>query len=96
MPIDSAFVPKLAKKARLRFDRHSGKTMILYPERGLELNDAAAAIAKKCDGTRSIRAIASELATEHEGVDPSAIEKDVIAFVVDLQKKGLLSTEGLG
>jgi len=96
VPIDAAFVPKLAKKARLRFDRHSGKTMILYPERGLELNDAAAAIAKKCDGTRSISVIASELASEHEGVDASAIEQDVIAFVVDLQKKGLLATEGLG
>lgn len=95
MTIDGSFVPKLAKKARLRFDRHSGKTMILYPERGLELNDAAAAIAKKCDGTRSIGLIASELASEHEGVDASAIERDVIAFVVDLQKKGLLSTEGL-
>lgn len=90
MTIDHAFVPKLAKKARLRFDRHSGKTMIVYPERGLELNDTAAAIAKKCDGRRSIAAIAEELASEHEGSSSAEIEKDVLAFVEDLRKKGLL------
>lgn len=88
--VDASFVPKLAKKARLRFDRHSGKTMIIYPERGLELNDAAAAIAKKCDGTRTIAVIASELAGEHEGASAAEVEKDVVAFVTDLRKKGLL------
>ena len=93
-PLDPAFVPKLAKKARLKHDRHSNKTMILYPERGLELNDAAAEIAKKCDGTRSIATIADELASEHEGErDPAVraiIETDVLAFVSMLRDKGLL------
>jgi coenzyme PQQ biosynthesis protein PqqD len=90
MTIDAAFVPKLAKKARLRFDRHSKKTMIIYPERGLELNEAAAAIANKLDGTRTVAMIAAELAQEHQGASAAEVEKDVIAFVVDLQKKGLL------
>ncbi len=90
MTIDGAFVPKLARKARLRDDRHSGKTMIVYPERGLELNEAAAAIARKCDGTRSIAAIAQELAVEHEGAAAREIESDVVAFVKDLFAKGLL------
>ncbi|MBS2012363.1 MAG: pyrroloquinoline quinone biosynthesis peptide chaperone PqqD [Deltaproteobacteria bacterium] len=90
MTIDRAFAPKLSKKARLRFDRHSGKSMIVYPERGLELNEAAAAIAKKCDGSRSIAAIAEELAREHEGASAAEIETDVLAFVEDLRKKGLL------
>jgi pyrroloquinoline quinone biosynthesis protein D len=88
-PLDPAFVPKLAKKARLKHDRHSNKTMILYPERGLELNDAAAEIAKKCDGTRSIAAIADELASEHEA-ERAVIETDVLAFVSMLRDKGLL------
>ena len=96
-PLDPAFVPKLAKKARLKHDRHSSKTMILYPERGLELNDAAAEIAKKCDGTRSIATIADELASEHEGERDQAvravIETDVLAFVAMLRDKGLLELE---
>ena len=90
MTIDAASVPKLAKKARLRFDRHSKKHMIIYPERGLELNDEAAAIAQKLDGTRSIAVIADELAAEHEGAPREAIERDVIAFVTSLADKGLL------
>lgn len=80
---------KLAKKARLRFDRHSGKHMIVYPERGLELNESAAAIAKKLDGTRDAAAIAEELAREH-GADPSEVARDVEAFVEELRSKGLL------
>ena len=88
-PLEPAFVPKLAKKARLKHDRHSNKTMILYPERGLELNDAAAEIAKKCDGTRSIATIADELASEHEA-ERAVIETDVLAFVSMLRDKGLL------
>ena len=88
--IDGAFVPKLAKKARLKHDRHANKYMIIYPERGLELNDEAAEIAKKCDGTRSIAAITDELAQEYEGAPREEIEKDVVAFVCDLRDKGLL------
>jgi pyrroloquinoline quinone biosynthesis protein D len=90
MTFDGAFVPKLAKKARLKLDRHTNKYMILYPERGLELNDSAAAIAQKLDGTRSIAAIAAELAREHEGAACDAIEKDIVAFVSELHGKGLL------
>lgn len=86
MPIELTFIPKLAKKARLKFDRHSGQHMLIYPERGLALNDSAAAIVKRCDGTRSVKAIADELGRE-AGVD---VESDVIGVLEDLQKKGLL------
>ncbi len=89
MNVDSMFVPKLAKKARLRFDRHSGKHMIVYPERGLALNESAAAIAKRCDGTRSVGEIATELAAE-AGTERSIVEGDVVAFVEMLAQKGLL------
>ena len=75
--IELTFVPKLARKARLRFDRHSGGHMIIYPERGLALNESAAAIAKLCDGTRTVAAIVGELATE-AGV-PSGARDDIIA-----------------
>jgi coenzyme PQQ biosynthesis protein PqqD len=92
MTLERSFVPKLAKKARLRFDRHSGKTMLIYPERGLELNDSAAAIAKKCDGSRSVDAIVDELTREFEAGPEAraAIDADVVAFVIDLRDRGLL------
>jgi coenzyme PQQ biosynthesis protein PqqD len=88
--VDAAFVPRLASKARLKLDRHANRFMIIYPERGLELNDTAAAIAKKCDGTRSVGAITDELASEHGGAPRAEIEKDVVAFVTELRDKGLL------
>ena len=82
------FVPKLAKKARLRFDRHSGKHMLMYPERGLELNESAASIVKRCDGTKSVAQIVEEL-TKETGTD---VTDDVISILDDLRKKGLLET----
>jgi coenzyme PQQ biosynthesis protein PqqD len=88
--IEAAFVPKLAKKARLKHDRHADKLMIIYPERGLELNDAAAEIARKCDGSRSIAVIVDELAKQHDGTPRAVIEADVVAFVSMLRDKGLL------
>jgi coenzyme PQQ biosynthesis protein PqqD len=90
---DSSFVPKLAKKARLRFDRHSGGHMIIYPERGLALNDSAAEIAKRCDGKRTVAEIAEDLASTCESckdVPASDLRADVVAFVEDLAAKGLL------
>jgi coenzyme PQQ biosynthesis protein PqqD len=86
MTIEPDFVPKLAKKARLRFDRHSGKHMLMYPERGLELNESAAAIVKRCDGSKSVSEIVDELAKE-TGAD---VRDDVLAVIADLRKKGLL------
>lgn len=84
--------PKLAKKARLRFDRHSGRHMIVYPERGLALNDSAAAIAKRCDGTRTVSEIASEIALEADvpASERARLEQDVVEFVELLAQKGLL------
>jgi coenzyme PQQ biosynthesis protein PqqD len=80
---------KLAKKARLRFDRHSGKHMIVYPERGLELNASAAAIAQKLDGTRDAQTIVDELVREH-AADRDEVARDVTSFLEDLRAKGLL------
>jgi coenzyme PQQ biosynthesis protein PqqD len=90
--VDPSFVPKLARKARLRFDRHSGGHMIIYPERGLALNESAAEIAKRCDGTRSIREIADEIAAAvtPPTTDKAAIERDVVLFLEQLAQKGLL------
>jgi coenzyme PQQ biosynthesis protein PqqD len=82
--------PKLAKKARLRFDRHEGRWMIVYPERGLLLSESAAAIARRIDGVRTASEIAKDLATEHNGTAVEDIERDVTAFLNDLRGRGLL------
>ena len=85
-----AFVPRLAKKARLRFDRHSGQYMIVYPERGLALNASAAAIAKQCDGTHTVAEIARIVAREAGEDDAERVAGDVTLFIAELARKGLL------
>jgi coenzyme PQQ biosynthesis protein PqqD len=86
MPIEPTWIPKLAKKARLKFDRHSGQHMLMYPERGLALNESAAEIIKRCDGTRSFEEIVTALSAE-VGTD---VRADVTEILEDLRKKGLL------
>jgi coenzyme PQQ biosynthesis protein PqqD len=82
---------RLAGKARLRFDERSGKHVLLYPERGLELSESAARIAQLCSGgDRTARGIVDELAAA-AGDEPRArIESDVMAFLQVLEDRGLL------
>lgn len=74
--------PQLARKARLRTDRLSGDTLLLYPEHGLVLNPSAASIVRLCDG-RSAGDIAAELGA------PLA---DVLELLAALSERGLVTT----
>lgn len=74
--------PQLARKARLRTDRLTGETLLLYPEHGLVLNASAAAILRLCDG-RSASDIAAEL---------GAPLSDVLDFLATLGERGLVHT----
>lgn len=74
--------PQLARKARLRTDRITGETLLLYPEHGLVLNPSAAAILRLCDG-RSAADIAAAL---------SAPIDDVLEFLAALAGRGLVTT----
>ena len=81
---------RLAGKARLRFDERSGKHMLLYPERGLELSETAARIALLCSGDRTVSGIVDELAAAADGEPRARIEADVMAFLRSLDDRGLL------
>ncbi|WP_437811883.1 pyrroloquinoline quinone biosynthesis protein PqqE [Sorangium sp. So ce1078] len=80
----------LASKARLVRDRSSGREILLYPERGLALNPVAAAVAVRLDGTRTVAAIAAEVAAAFAAARPDEVERDVIAFLEELAERGLL------
>jgi coenzyme PQQ biosynthesis protein PqqD len=82
--------PRLAPKARLRPDRHSGRTMLLYPERGLELNETAREIVIRCTGSATVADIVGEL-SGLPGAPPSeALAAEVGAFLQALADRGLL------
>ena len=73
--------PRLAKKARLRWDARGKTWLLVYPERGLALSESAASIVQMCDGTRTAEAIAEALEAPLE---------DVVAFVNELSSRALL------
>lgn len=92
--IDLASRVRLASKARLRHDPRSGKQILLYPERGLELSDTAARIAGLCQTERAVSAIVDELAGQSPGTSRERIEADVLAFLGKLERRGLLARGG--
>ena len=81
--------PRLAAKARLRYDRKAQRYMLLYPEKGLVLNATAADIVRLCDGERSVGTIADQLAAKY-GQDAPSIERQVIELLVALADRGLV------
>ena len=86
--------PRLSPKARLRFDRHAGQHMLVYPEKGLQLNSTAAAIAALCTGEHSVSAIVEQLGALHPGAPREQIEREVHEFLQQLQQRGLLRDAG--
>ena len=86
----SAYVrPKLASKAKLRYDRKADRTMLLYPEKGLVLNATAADVAKLCTGEHTVGEIVAQLTAKYNQ-NPAPIEREVIALVASLAERGLV------
>jgi coenzyme PQQ biosynthesis protein PqqD len=81
--------PRLAAKARLRTDRARGRTLLLYPERGLALNATGEAVLRLCDGNRTVGEIADALAAQHSA-DAAAVRAEVMTFLEALAARGLL------
>ena len=85
---------RLASKARLRFDPRSGRHVLLYPERGLDLSESAARIAALCAEERTVGGIVDALCAEATGEPRARIESDVLAFLHKLEDRGLLVVSG--
>jgi len=80
--------PSLAKGVRLQVDSGTGKSVLLYPEGIVELNETADEILSRCDG-RTLREIVCELAEEYE-IDSEALDADVRETLADLQQRKLI------
>ena len=62
MDAEGTWRPRLASRARLKFDSVANQEMLLFPEAALLLNETGAAIVRLCDGDRSIDQIVDGLA----------------------------------
>ena len=80
--------PRLARGVRLQIDRATGKSVLLFPEGIVELNETAQEILARCDG-RALSDIARALAEEYE-VDLETLAVDVREILADLQRRKLV------
>jgi pyrroloquinoline quinone biosynthesis protein D len=91
IPVDAR--PRLAPKARLRLDRKTNRYLLLYPERGMQLNATAADIVQLCTGELTVAEIVARLAEKYAPQPPQQIEREVHAFLAALSERALLQTD---
>jgi pyrroloquinoline quinone biosynthesis protein D len=86
--ISDAVRPRLAKGVRLQSDSATGKSVLLFPEGIVELNETAHEILVRCDG-RTVSEIVQVLAEEYDA-DVAAVATDVRETLADLQQGKLI------
>jgi pyrroloquinoline quinone biosynthesis protein D len=80
--------PRLARGVRLQIDSATGKSVLLFPEGIVELNETAQEILARCDG-RALSDITRALAKDYE-VDLVTLAADVREILADLQHRKLV------
>lgn len=79
--------PRVARRARLRFDKTRKSHVLLMPERVVMLSDTAAEILGLCDGERTVGDIVAELERRYPQAD---LTVDVTEFLEEaLQRQWL-------
>jgi coenzyme PQQ biosynthesis protein PqqD len=91
--IDRASRPRLAQKARLRYDRQGERYLLLYPERGLALNGTAVDVVRLCTGEHTVAGIVTQLAEKYTDQPREVVEREVLAFLATLADRGLVQAE---
>ena len=82
-----AIAPKLSRLFRLQWEESQQAYVLLYPEGLVRLNPSAAEILKRCDGSRALAEIVSQLETDFQA---SGLDADVQAFVAEALQRGWL------
>jgi pyrroloquinoline quinone biosynthesis protein D len=91
MPPDAR--PRLAAKARLRLDSKTNRYLLLYPERGMQLNATAADIVQLCTGEHTVAEIVTRLAAKYAPQPREVIEREVHTFLDALSARALLTSD---
>ncbi len=79
--------PRLKPLFRLQWESAQNAYVLLYPEGMVKLNQSAAEILKRCDGTRSLDALIAEL---ESAFGASGIGGEVHAFLAEARSRGWL------
>jgi pyrroloquinoline quinone biosynthesis protein D len=76
--LTSATQPRVTEGFRLQWEPVQNCHVLLYPEGMVKLNGSAGEIMKRCDGERSVEAIAADIEQAHS---LQGLRSDVLAFV---------------
>ncbi|HEY9868883.1 MAG TPA: pyrroloquinoline quinone biosynthesis peptide chaperone PqqD [Candidatus Obscuribacterales bacterium] len=86
-PLTDNSNPRLARKARLRYDKVRQSAVLLVPERVIKLNATGAAILELCDGVHTLESIVRELEARFQ---QDELRGDVVEFLQDMIARGWL------
>lgn len=86
---DGAAVPCLPRGVRLHEDAMRGRTVLLAPERVIDLDPVGLAILRQIDGRRSLARIIDRLAAIYDA-PVAQIAQDVISYIGDLRDRRIL------
>ena len=87
--IGPASKPALPRHVKMRHDAARDRWTILAPERVFTPDAVAVAVLQMCDGTRSVEAIAAELAQAYNA-PKETILADVVPMLQELADKGVV------
>lgn len=82
-----SYRPALARLFRLQWEPAQQAYVLLYPEGMVKLNQSAAEILKRCDGSRDLDALVADL---EQAFATTGIAAQVHAFVADALAHGWL------
>lgn len=91
MTADLNSKPRLA--AGVRLGENNQQRVLLMPERALRLNGPSLEIVQRCDGTRTVQQIISELQQIYSKAEPKKVESDIIGYLELLYKERALDVE---
>jgi pyrroloquinoline quinone biosynthesis protein D len=91
-------IPRLAAKARLKFDKVREKNLLLLPEKVVVLNETAASILTLCDGRQTVNTITekiraslqadTETANTSALLDLKTMKADISEFLLEMEDQG--------
>jgi pyrroloquinoline quinone biosynthesis protein D len=80
--------PRLAPGCRL--GENNNQQVLLMPERALRLNGPSLEIVQRCDGSRTVQQIITELQQIYSKAQPQKVQQDILGYLELLQKERAL------
>lgn len=75
--------PRLAVGCRLN-DRSQVSRVLLMPEKALRLSGPSLEIVERCDGTRTVQEIVSDLQKIYSKAEPEKVKADILSYLARL------------